>query len=144
MGLFGINWVQDRRDDPSDAHRGMYNSLDVALADHAFGGNRNFGRFLARNSYYKRLVGNYILASNTEFGVIHPFSTGGIATDEYVPLPERFFGGGESTIRAFPMNQAGGRDLDTGFPLGRQCAFLSQHGTALSADRRQHRRRHLP
>ena len=129
VGLFGLNWVEDRRDDPSDAHRGIYNSLDFALADRAFGGNRNFGRFLARNSYYKRLFANYILASNTEFGMIHPFSTGGIATDEYVPLPERFFGGGDSTMRGFPMNQAGPRDLDTGFPLGGNALFF--HTTEL-------------
>jgi len=35
-----------------------------------------------------------------------------------IPLPERFFSGGASSIRAFPENQAGPRDLDTGFPLG--------------------------
>jgi outer membrane protein assembly complex protein YaeT len=118
VGLFGVNLVEDRRDDPLDAHRGIYNSLDVGLATHAFGGNKNFARFLARNSYYKKLGGNLILASNTEFGVIRPFSTDGIATDEYMPLPERFFGGGDSTMRGFPMNQAGPRDPDTGFPLG--------------------------
>jgi|HubBroStandDraft_1064217.scaffolds.fasta_scaffold05737_2 outer membrane protein insertion porin family len=129
VGLFGVNLVQDRRDDPADAHRGIYNSLDVALAAHTFGGNKNFARFLARNSYYKKLVGNLILASNTEFGVIHPFSTDGIATDEYVPLPERFFGGGESTMRGFPMNQAGPRDPDTGFPLGGNALLF--HSTEL-------------
>ena len=124
VGVFGANLVQDRRDNPADAHRGFYNSLDISLADHVFGGNRNFGRLLAHNSYYKKIAGNYILATNTEFGIIHPFSTDGIATDEYVPLPERFFGGGESTIRAFPINQAGPRDLDTGFPLGGDALFF--------------------
>lgn len=118
VGLLSVNLVQDRRDDPADAHRGIYNSLDIGLASHAFGGNKNFARFLGRNSYYKKLVGSVILASNTEFGIIRPFYTDGIATDEYVPLPERFFGGGDSTMRGFPMNQAGPRDLDTGFPLG--------------------------
>jgi outer membrane protein assembly complex protein YaeT len=118
VGLFGVNLVQDRRDNPEDAHRGIYNSLDIGLASHVFGGNKNFARFLGRNSYYKKLGGNLILASNTEFGVIRPFSTDGIATSEYIPLPERFFGGGETTMRGFPMNQAGPRDPDTGFPLG--------------------------
>jgi outer membrane protein assembly factor BamA len=37
---------------------------------------------------------------------------------EEVPLAERFFSGGASTNRAFPENQAGPRDLETGFPLG--------------------------
>ena len=60
-----------------------------------------------------------VLASNTQFGWIRPF---GIAAGEdranYVPLPERFFGGGSSSHRGFPDNQAGPRDLLTGFPLG--------------------------
>jgi outer membrane protein insertion porin family len=129
VGLFGVNLVQDRRDDASDAHRGFYNSLDVGLASSNFGGNKNFARFLGRNSYYKKLVGNYILASNTEFGVIRPFSTDGIATSEYVPLPERFFGGGDSTMRGFAMNQAGPRDPETGFPLGGNALLF--HSTEL-------------
>jgi outer membrane protein insertion porin family len=129
VGLFGVNLVEDRRDDASDAHRGIYNSLDVGLASSHFGGNKNFARFLGRNSYYKKLVGNYILASNTEFGVIRPFETDGVATSEYVPLPERFFGGGDATLRGFATNQAGPRDLETGFPLGGNALLF--HSTEL-------------
>jgi outer membrane protein insertion porin family len=129
VGAFAINLVQDRRDDPSDAHRGVYNSLDLGLAAHPFGGNINFLRFLGRNSYYKKLPGDFVLASNTSFGVIRPFRTGGIATTQYVPLPERFFGGGEASMRGFPMNQAGPRDPDTGFPLGGNALMF--HSTEL-------------
>jgi len=129
VGMFAVNLVQDRRDDPSDAHHGIYNSLEVGLADHSFGGSKNFLRVLGRNSYYKRLKGDYVLASNTEFGVIKPFNTGGIASTDYIPLPERFFGGGEATMRGFPMNQAGPRDLETGFPLGGNALLF--HSTEL-------------
>jgi outer membrane protein assembly complex protein YaeT len=129
VGLFAVNLVQDRRDDPADAHHGIYNSLDLGLASHNFGGNKNFMRLLLRNSYYKRLWADWVLASNTEFGVIRPFSTGGIATNDYVPLPERFFGGGDSSMRGFPLNQAGPRDLDTGFPLGGNALLF--HSTEL-------------
>lgn len=129
VGLFAVNLVQDRRDDPSDTHHGIYNSIDVGLASHSFGGNKNFGRLLARNSYYRKLSSDFVLASNTEFGVIRPFSTGGIATTDYIPLPERFFGGGDSSMRGFPRNQAGPRDLDTGFPLGGNALLF--HSTEL-------------
>jgi outer membrane protein assembly factor BamA len=47
----GASIIQDRRDDPANARRGMYNSADVDLAEHYFGGQRNFLRFLGRNSY---------------------------------------------------------------------------------------------
>ncbi|MGH9668240.1 MAG: BamA/TamA family outer membrane protein, partial [Bryobacteraceae bacterium] len=40
------------------------------------------------------------------------------ASNNLIPLPERFFSGGVYSNRAFPDNQAGPRDLTTGFPLG--------------------------
>ncbi len=129
VAAFAVNLVQDRRDDPADAHHGIYNSLDVSYASHDFGGSVNFMRVLARNSYYKQLPKNIVAASNTEFGVILPTNTGGIATTEYIPLPERFFSGGESSIRAFATDQAGPRDSETGFPLGGNALFL--HSTEL-------------
>ncbi|HXS98255.1 MAG TPA: POTRA domain-containing protein [Candidatus Limnocylindrales bacterium] len=129
VGYSGFNIVQDRRDDPTDAHRGFYNSLDAGLAAHQFGGNRNFTRLLLRNSYYHPVATQFVLASNTEFGILHPYNTGGIAAQDYVPLPERFFGGGESSMRGFSENQAGPRDLVTGFPLGGNTLFF--HSTEL-------------
>ena len=129
VGRFGVNLVQDRRDDAADAHRGFFNSLDIGVADHYFGGNKNFLRFLGRNSYYKTIHHNYVLASNTELGIITPFKTGGTPADQYIPLPERFFGGGDTSMRGFPQDQAGPRDLLTGFPIGGNALFF--HATEL-------------
>ncbi|MDR3698509.1 MAG: BamA/TamA family outer membrane protein [Candidatus Sulfopaludibacter sp.] len=129
VAAFAVNLVQDRRDDASDAHHGIYNSLDLSYASHDFGGSVNFLRVLARNSYYKQLPKNMVVASNTEFGVIIPMNTGGIATSQYIPLPERFFSGGESSMRGFATDQAGPRDSETGFPLGGNALFL--HSTEL-------------
>jgi outer membrane protein assembly factor BamA len=58
-----------------------------------------------------------VLARSTQFGWID--GQGGTQ----IPFAERFFSGGASTNRAFPDNQAGPRDLETGFPLGGS-AFL--------------------
>src|SRR3954452_14054293 len=110
--------VRYRRDDPSDAHRGIYNTAVLGLVYHYFGGNKNYLRFLGRNSYYKRVHGDTVLASNTQFGLIRPFSTGGSDPSLYVPLPERFYGGGSNSHRGFPDQQAGPRELTTGFALG--------------------------
>jgi outer membrane protein assembly complex protein YaeT len=129
VGLFGMNLVQDRRDNPADAHRGIYNSFDVGLASNNFGGSKNFVRFLGRNSYYKSIRPGIVLGSNTEFGVLRPFNTGTTSSADYVPLPERFFGGGADTMRGFPLNQAGPRDHETGFPLGGNALLF--HSTEL-------------
>src|SRR5262249_1035496 len=121
--------VQDRRDDPADAHRGIYNSLDFGVAKTFLGGNRNFFRALARNSYYKSF-GSFTLASNTELGVIVPFSlSSAYINSTYIPLPERFYGGGSSSMRGFPEEQAGPRDSETGFPIGGNALLF--HSTEL-------------
>jgi len=40
--------------------------------------------------------------------------------------PELFFAGGAQSDRAFPENQAGPRDLETGFPLGGNAILVNQ------------------
>lgn len=118
IGEFGTSIIQDRRDNPTNAHRGIYNSFDVDLAQSYFGGNKNFLRFLGRSSYYKSF-GNYTIASNTEFGVIYSFHIApGFIPSTYIPLTERFYGGGQTSDRGFPYDQAGPRDPETGFPIG--------------------------
>jgi outer membrane protein insertion porin family len=127
VGAISANWIEDRRDNPTNAHRGIYNSLDLGLAETYFGGNVDYLRFLGRNSYYKTISRNYVLASNTEFGVIHPFNIpSGESASEYVPLPEHFFGGGSTSMRGFPDMQAGPRDLKTGFPIGGNALLFHQ------------------
>jgi outer membrane protein insertion porin family len=56
-----------------------------------------------------------VFARSTRFGVEEPFGT--TAADN-IPLPERFFAGGGTSIRGFALNQAGPRDPVTGFPVG--------------------------
>jgi outer membrane protein insertion porin family len=131
ISILSMNLSQDRRDDPTDPHKGIYNTYDAGVATRFFGGQRSFIRGLGRNATYHRLGRNLVLARQTTFGVILPFSPPtGLGATESVPLPERFFGGGENTHRGFPFNQAGPRDIGTpagpggtatqptGFPLG--------------------------
>jgi len=138
IGILSASLVQDRRDNPAEPHRGMYNTADVGLAGTFFGSQRDFGRVLVRNATYHRLTKNLVLARQTQFGVIKPFSPPpGVSGQESVPLPERFFGGGPDTLRAFPFNQAGPRDTGealvpggtasqpTGLPLGGNALFYN-------------------
>ena len=112
LTIASVTFAQDRRDDPSDAHKGIYNSLDAAFATNFFGSKTTFTRALGRNSTYHKLKRDVVLARSTSFGVETKLGR----LD--VPLPERFFAGGSSSHRGFPDNQAGPRDLITGFPVG--------------------------
>jgi outer membrane protein insertion porin family len=93
---------------------------------------------LIRNATYYKLTRGIVLARQTQFGIIAPFSVpNGLTADQSVPLPERFFGGGADSLRAFPYNQAGPRDTGaplvpggvgsapTGFPLGGNALFFN-------------------
>jgi outer membrane protein assembly complex protein YaeT len=120
VGMLSVNYIQDRRDDPVDAHKGIYNTVDIGLASRVFGSQVNFVRGLARNATYHRLGRKLVLARELTFGDIIPYSYGSQYTSasEAVPFPERFFGGGGTSLRAFAENQAGLRDTTTGFPIG--------------------------
>src|SRR5262249_51870961 len=48
IGILSANYVQDRRDNPADPTRGIYNTVDVGLATKYFGSQRSFLRVLAR------------------------------------------------------------------------------------------------
>lgn len=120
VGFVSTTLIQDRRDDPIDAHRGIYSSLDMALASNWLGSQTGFGRLVARNSTYHPLSRNVIFARTTTFGLIERYS--GLPE---IPLAERFFGGGAFSNRAFPDFQAGPRDLETGFPIGGNALFIN-------------------
>lgn len=116
IGMLSGSLVQDRRDNPADPHRGMYNTADFGLAGRFFASQRNFVRLLLRNATYYPLTKSIVLARQTQFGVIVPFfPPPGISAQQSIPLPERFLGGGPDTLRAFPFDEAGPRD--TGVPL---------------------------
>ncbi|MGK4302248.1 BamA/TamA family outer membrane protein, partial [Klebsiella pneumoniae] len=55
---------------------------------------------------------------NTPFNPSECTSTTPPPIQEVIPLPERFFAGGGTSIRGFGLNQAGPRDPCSGFPVG--------------------------
>jgi len=113
VGIASMTFIQDRRDDPIDSHRGMYNTIDVGVAERQFASETDFTRLLIRNTTYHPIGKNIVLARNLQFGYIQRL--GGLAE---IPLAERWYSGGSTSNRAFPDNQAGPRDLETGFPIG--------------------------
>ncbi len=135
VALFSGTYIQDRRDDPTDATKGMFNTFDLSLASGGWGSQADFARFLGQNSTYHRLSKSFVLARTVQLGLITPRGAG-VATpspgfdfasnpDQRIPLSERFFGGGANSHRGFPVNQAGPRDPTTGFPVGGGALFVN-------------------
>jgi outer membrane protein assembly complex protein YaeT len=127
IAIPSFTWVRDRRDNPVDTKKGSYNLANLGLATSALGGQSNFGKVLLQNSTYYTIKRKWVLARNTQIGIEHPYGTnyypGGTATA--IPLPELFFAGGGNSLRGFAINQAGPRDLQTGYPIGGQGLFVN-------------------
>ncbi len=120
VGQVSTTLIHDRRDDPTDAHKGVYQTLDLGYAPGALGSQTSFVRTVLKNSSYHRITRDLTFARSTNFGVINRL--GGLSD---IPLPERFFSGGASSHRGFPDNQAGPRDPITGFPLGGKAVLMN-------------------
>jgi outer membrane protein assembly complex protein YaeT len=115
VSFFSFTWVRDRRDNAADPARGSFNTFDVDLASKAIGSAASFLRATYQNSTYTHLGSRLVFARSTRIGTEKPFAG---STEADVPLPERFFAGGGTTLRGFGLNQAGPRDPVTGFPVG--------------------------
>jgi outer membrane protein insertion porin family len=118
---FGVSWVREHRDNPGDATHGSYNSVDFSLAGKQIGSSASFARLFLQNSTYYTLTKWLVLARGTRFGVQQ---TLGNTLSADIPLPERFFAGGGTSLRGFGFNQAGPRDPVTGFPVGGQALLI--------------------
>jgi outer membrane protein assembly complex protein YaeT len=111
-----FTWIRDTRDSPLDARRGTYTSFQEFLSDKAFGAQAEFNRLdLSNSSYYSFDKGRYVLARNTRYGQERAFGT---PSEELIPLPERLYAGGATSLRGFSINAAGPRDPETGYPIG--------------------------
>jgi outer membrane protein insertion porin family len=100
LSTVSATWIRDTRDKPLDASRGFYQTLDLGITPKALGSNANFARFLGQSSYYKPF-GKTVWANRITLGLAKAFGSGD------VPTSERFFSGGETTLRGFPINGAG-------------------------------------
>ncbi len=119
----GVTWIRDTRDSPLDAHRGTYTSFQEFLSEKSLGAEAQFNRLdITNSSYYGFSKSRYVLARNTRYGQIRAFGTG---SAELIPLPERLYAGGPTSLRGFSFNGAGPRDPETGFPIGGAGALIN-------------------
>ncbi len=101
VSTVSAEYVRDTRDNPLDAHHGMFQTFDVGITPTAFGSSQNFTRLLAQNSVYVPAARWLTWASRLSWGIAVPFA------GSHVPLSERFFSGGADSLRGFPVDGAG-------------------------------------
>jgi outer membrane protein assembly complex protein YaeT len=111
VGSVIYSLLADTRPNPIDPRGGRYHTIDTEWAARGLGSESDFVRLFGRSYWYWELPNNGVLVAAARAGLAVPY--GG----SIVPLPERFFAGGSSTLRGFGRNQAGPTD-QTGNPLG--------------------------
>jgi outer membrane protein insertion porin family len=103
-----------------DATRGHFLSADYSFAAKALGGNTSFSRFLGTyHTYYKAdQLRKTVFAGNLTVGLARLFTesdrNGNGHLDDFdrlLPISERFFSGGSTTLRGFPYEEAGPRQV---------------------------------
>jgi outer membrane protein assembly factor BamA len=133
VSQFGATWFRDTRDNPADATKGSFNSADVSLADTKIGSSASFARFFFQNSTYTPIKRGWSFARSTRIGILTPYRDTVSLTfpapnkppfPTVIPLPERYFAGGGTSLRGIALNQAGPRDSSTGFPVGGQAVMI--------------------
>jgi outer membrane protein insertion porin family len=122
VGGPAFTWIRDTRDQPMDARRGTYTSFQEFLSDRNFGAQAEFNRIdVTNSSYYGFDKDKFVLARDTRYGQMRSFGSG---SSLLIPLPERLYAGGPTSLRGFPFNAAGPRDPETGFPIGGAGALI--------------------
>lgn len=102
--------LDDTRDDPLDPQRGRFFGADLRFSSDALGGD-SFVKGSLQLSTYRRATSRALLAFSTRVGLSRTF---GFKTPTRLPLPERFFAGGDFSLRGFPIDgvdEAGGDGL---------------------------------
>jgi outer membrane protein insertion porin family len=96
--------IRDTRDKPLDAHRGMFATVNLGITPTAFGSSANFAKLFAQYAYYKP-VHSVVFANSIRLGLASPFA------GSFVPTSQLFFSGGGTSLRGFPIDEAGPQRL---------------------------------
>ena len=104
LSTFSGTLLRDTRDKPLDAHRGVFSTIDLGITPTAFGSSANFAKLFAQYAFYKP-VHSVVLANSIRLGLASPFA------HSFVPTSQLFFSGGGTTLRSFPIDEAGPQRL---------------------------------
>ncbi len=97
----GGSYVRDRRDDAINPNKGSFETTSLQIASRALRSEVNFTSFFNQSNFYRPL-GSAVLASSVRFGWNQPFGE-----TRQLPITERYFAGGSTTLRGFAQDEAG-------------------------------------
>lgn len=96
--------LRDTRDKPLDAHHGSFSLLTLGITPQGLGSSASFARLLTQYAFY-RPFHSVVFANSIRLGMAKAFS------GSFVPTSQLFFSGGGTTLRGFPIDEAGPQRL---------------------------------
>jgi outer membrane protein assembly complex protein YaeT len=111
-GTVSIQAIRDTRDDIFYPRNGSRLAAGFDLSLPAFGSEIEFGRFTLGGRYFLELPQEYIFGVRLRTGLITP-----LGDQTFIPISERFFNGGDSTVRSYEHSRLGTKDINNE-PLG--------------------------
>jgi outer membrane protein insertion porin family len=97
-------FIRDTRDKPLDAHHGSYATVNLGFTPIALGSSANFAKLFGQYAIYKP-VRSIVFADSVRIGLASPFA------GSFVPTSQLFFSGGGTSLRGFPIDEAGPQRL---------------------------------
>ncbi|MFN0065715.1 MAG: BamA/TamA family outer membrane protein, partial [Chlamydiales bacterium] len=96
LSSVGVLFIYDNTDHPRRPTDGLRSRFLYEL--YGLGGNFQMMKFSYLNSFYYPVVKNLVFKARLDFNFIHKYGT---TTTFDVPFSERFFLGGETTVRGY-------------------------------------------
>jgi outer membrane protein insertion porin family len=112
--------IYDTRDNPFYPHRGILSGISVKLTSPVFLSETDFVKLSFYGNTYQKLTEGIVLALSLRGGI----AQGYLKTNE-LPIVERFFLGGSTTVRGYDQDTLGPKGAD-GNPTGGN-AFLMEN-----------------
>ncbi len=96
--------IRDSRDKPLDAHHGVFATLDFRITPPDFGSSATFTKIFGQYSFYKPMH-SWVFANSIRLGLAAAFD------GSFVPTSQLYFSGGGTSLRGFPIDEAGPQRL---------------------------------
>ena len=100
LSTLSATLIRDSRDKPLDAHRGIYSTIDLSITPKVIGSSANYAKLFGQYAHYKQF-GSIVFANSVRLGLAKALS------GSFVPTSQLYFSGGGTSLRSFPINQAG-------------------------------------
>ncbi len=104
LSTFSGTLIRDTRDKPLDAHSGIFGTINLGITPTALGSSANFARLFGQFATYKSFH-SVVFANSIRLGLAKSFE------GSFIPTSQLYFSGGGTSIRGFPIDEAGPQRL---------------------------------